>query len=236
MAGVERVEIGPHVLYLGDCREILPTLSGIDAVVTDPPYGIRHKSHGQRFLAAEQIDGDQDTDLIHWVADYTQQNALCLVCFFSPTNPPWLDWRSVLVWAKGAHVGIGGDRATCWKRDAELIGVARNRPLEGQRDSCVVTVPALSPPPSGHFCEKPVALMQYLVGKLAERTICDPFMGSGSTAEACIRLGKPFVGIESEARWFDYACRRADRAMEDERNRLPFAAPEPADVQPALFD
>jgi hypothetical protein len=55
----------------------------------------------------------------------------------------------VLVWTKGKHVGIGGDRQTCSKRDFELIGVRDNKPLNGGRDSSVLSYTAPSPPPSG---------------------------------------------------------------------------------------
>ena len=205
---MHKVEIGDATLYLGDCLEILPTLEPVDAVVTDPPYGIDHKHHGQRFKGATPIAGDDSA----WAYEILDAYAECLVAFYSPFVPPNVEWRSVLVWATGGHVGAGGDRATCWKRDFELIGVKGNAPLNGGRDKAIRHYNALSPPPTGHFCEKPIALMEYLVGKLAEETILDPFMGSGTTGVACANLSRKFIGIEIEPKYFDIACERIEAA------------------------
>jgi len=43
-------------------------------------------------------------------------------------------------------------------------------------------------------------------------TICDPFMGSGTTGVACVKLGRRFIGIEMEERFFDLSCRRIEAA------------------------
>lgn len=204
---------GTIQLYCGDCRDII---SGLDlcessALVTDPPYGIAFKSHGQRFAKAQAIAGDESIDVAEWVIEQTRD--MQQMVFFSPYVPLQVKWRSVLVWSKGAHVGIGGDRETCWKRDAEFIGVRNNKPLRGKRDSCVLQFNAVLPPPSGHFCEKPEPLMAYLVGKLDAETILDPFMGSGATGVACVRLGRRFIGIESDVGHFEKARNRIMRSL-----------------------
>jgi DNA modification methylase len=197
-------------LHLGDCLDVLLTLEAgsVDAVVTDPPYGISHKSNGQWFKQAVQIAGDESTDAALRVAEWAGKTPLCM--FFSPYAPMPIKWRSVLAWNKGEHVGIGGDRATCWKRDFELIGVRCNRPLNGNRDSGVLSFPALLPPPSGHVAEKPIRLMSYLIRKLTKPgdTVLDPFMGSGATLAACLQTGRNFIGIELDPRWFAIAQRR----------------------------
>jgi DNA modification methylase len=206
-------ECGTVKLWCADCREVLPSVrSEVEAVVTDPPYGIRHHSNGQIFKSAQSIEGDSDCSLIEYIDEWTVGEK-ALVAFYSPYMPPRVRWRTVLIWDKGAHVGGGGDMATCWKRDAELIGVKGNRPLNGQRDSCVLRFNAVSPPPSGHFCEKPQPLMQYIVSKLQEQTICDPYMGSGSTGAASVRLGRRFLGIEIDTHWFGVAQRRIQAAL-----------------------
>ena len=186
-------------IITGDCLEVMKRLPDgcVDAVVTDPPYGIGHKSHGQRFRQAVPIANDENTRLFEWIAAWADGNCP-LVAFYSPYAPPPISWRSILVWAKGAHVGIGGDRDTCWKRDAEFIGVKGNGALNGKRDSCVIYIPALLPPPTGHFCEKPVELMEYLISKTTKvgDIILDPFAGSGTTCVAAKRLGRHYIGIE----------------------------------------
>lgn len=206
-------EDGRVRLWNADCRSVFAYLSGVDAVVTDPPYGIAHKSNGQLFREAKPIGGDESLEVANSVCDWAIENELPLVAFFSPYSPLAVQWRSILVWRKGEHVGIGGDRETCWKRDFELIGVRKNGPLNGKRDSAVVDFPAVLPPPSGHFCEKPLPLMEYLLWKVPGDVVCDPCMGSGATGEAAVRLGKGFVGIESEPEWFDYAQRRIQEAL-----------------------
>ena len=205
-------------LYCGDSTEILPPmeLDGSVIVTTDPPFGIAHKSNGMWFLNSHRCHSDGSIDTIEWICDWTMARGFPLVCFFSPYQPPRVKWRTVLVWNKGAHVGIGGDRETCWKRDHELIGVRGNGPLNGKRDSSVLHYLAVSPPPSGHFCEKPEPLMQYLVGKVSNPsdTILDPFMGSGTTGVAAIRLGRKFIGIEIDEKYCAIAARRIKEAEE----------------------
>ncbi|MDZ4248650.1 MAG: DNA methyltransferase [Candidatus Nanopelagicales bacterium] len=124
------------------------------------------------------IVGDDNSEAAMFIANFWKGP---LAMFFSPYAPFPIAWRSILVWSKGGHVGIGGDRETCWKRDFELIGIRDNAPLSGGRDSAVLHYNAVSPPPSGHVAEKPIALMLYLVSKLSNigDLILDPFMGSG---------------------------------------------------------
>lgn len=194
-----------QTIFHGDCREVLPLLPKVDLVLTDPPYGISHKSNGQVFLDASQIAGDESTELCDWCRDAVRPTPL--VMFFSPYKP-LSGFRNVLVWNKGEHVGIGGDRETCWKRDFELIGVENNGPLSGKRDSAVISVPALLPPPSGHFAEKPVRLIQKLIEKCGGETVLDPFLGSGTTLRACKDLGRRGIGIEISEEYCRIAAER----------------------------
>ena len=197
-------------LHQGDCLEYLKTLKpgSVDAVVTDPPYGIAHKSNGQRFRSAVPISGDNDLALAESVIDWAK--GIPLAMFYSPYRPLATKWRSVLVWSKGGHTGIGGDRETCWKRDAELVGVKDNKALNGKRDSCVLPFNARQGIASGHFCEKPIGLMVYLIEKLTQPgdIILDPFMGSGTTGVACVRTGRNFIGCEIDPTYFAIAQRR----------------------------
>lgn len=197
-------------LIHGDCREVIGDVfrtRPFDLILTDPPYGIAHKSNGQIFKDAQPIAGDGDSSLLEFI-DQWALSRCALAAFYSPFNPPNIKWRTVLIWNKGKHVGAGGDPSTCWKRDAELIGVKGNWPLLGGRDSCVLNFNAESPPKSGHFCEKPLSLMKYLVAKFSEPSLCDPFCGSGTTLEAAKAVGKRAIGIELEEKWVDYTANR----------------------------
>ena len=205
----------------GDCLEVMPTLTAkVDAVITDPPYGIGFKSNGQLFLGSSSIDGDHSTEIAERVARLW--DGVPLAMFYSPYRPLQVKWRSVLVWNKGAQVGIGGDRETCWKRDFELIGVRDNGPLNGKRDSGVLSFPASVSKQSGHFAEKPVSLMCYLVEKLTPpgALILDPFCGSGTTGVACMQTGRNFIGIEIDPGYADIARARIAKA-EAQARQLP---------------
>lgn len=199
-----------------DCLKFMRKLdpATVGAVVTDPPYGIKFDKHGQIFARSRKVANDHNLDLAKLIYAWCKDNAVPLVMFYSPFRPRPGKFRSVLVWNKGAHVGAGGDRATCWKRDFELIGVAFNRKLNGQRDSAVVGVNALSPPPTGHVCEKPVRLMEYLIQKVTDKgqLVFDPCCGSGSTGVAAIKCGRKFVGCEVDDEWHAVASKRVAKA------------------------
>jgi hypothetical protein len=194
-------------IFNADCRDVLPTLDTVDVVITDPPYGVGLESHRGDISQFDPIKGDSDTYLAEWLVA-TWSGSLAM--FMSPFRFIDGDWRSVLVWDKGAHVGGGGDTATCWKRDFELIGVRRNAPLNGGRDSAIVRYMGYFGSPSGHPAEKPIELMRYLAGKLTPQsaTILDPFMGSGTTLRAAKDLGRKAIGIEIEERYCEIAANR----------------------------
>ena len=183
----------------------------IDAIITDPPYGIALQNHG-RFSWPDGlvVSGDGDTELGQVVLDWAADNKLCTVAFASPQNPWSGKWRSLLVWDKGPAVGGGGDTATCWKQTWELIQVARNGKLNGKRDQSVfrMHIGPLSFP--FHPTQKPVELMAYLIRKVTQPgdTVLDPFMGSGTTGVACAQLGRDFIGIEIDPNYVAIAKKR----------------------------
>jgi|TARA_R100000501_G_C2624364_1_gene117616 site-specific DNA-methyltransferase (adenine-specific) len=195
------------VIYHGDCQEIVPDLLELEIdflVLTDPPYGINHTSHGQLFRSA--IPCRNDATLGVTMGVLIQLQDFPQVVFFSPYNPIPIEWRSVLVWHKGKDFGIGGDRATCWKRDIECIGVRNNPPLNGNRDSALLQFRGAKS--RSHFCEKPLDLILYLIQKVPSETILDPFMGSGTTLRAAKDLGRKAIGIEIEEKYCEIAANR----------------------------
>lgn len=225
-------------LYLGDCFEVLPTLGKVDAVVTDPPYGIAFESHGHWFKDSSAILGDKSVEVGEKVVKHFIDEGVPIAAFCSPYKMWSGKFRNWLAWDKGEHVGIGGDRETCWKRTIEMIGVTNNRPLNGKRDGAALRFNAVSPPPSGHFCEKPIPLMCYLVEKLTNPgdVVFDPFMGSAATGEACVKLGRQFIGCEVEDRWFDYSIKRIERALSEEWSSLFPVAKEEGLRQTYMYD
>jgi DNA modification methylase len=210
---MSRIEvIGDATLYLGDCRDILPTLPKVDAVVTDPPYGIgrdgkpqstsSHGGHkGYEFCG---WDAERpDADLLRLVADSGNVSVIWGGNYFADVLRPTSKW---LVWDKGQRI----DQA-----DAELAWTSQNGALR------VFTLnrAALAADGAVHPTQKPVALMEWCVAQCGNRpqSVTDPFMGSGTTGVACMNLGRKFIGIEREPKYFDIACRRIEDAQRQAR-------------------
>lgn len=212
-----RVEkIGEATLYLGDCLEILPTLGKVDAVVTDPPYGMANDVNSSRFSGGsassikrrgatigrfhEMIAGD---DKPFDPAPFLQFNRLIL--WGANHYAGRLPVGTTLVWIKrndeaygtflsDAEIGYqkGGYGVYCF-RDLSMKAEERDRK---------------------HPNQKPLPLMQWCIERISEGgdLILDPFMGSGTTGVACANLGRKFIGIEIEEKYFDIALRRIETA------------------------
>lgn len=200
------VRIGNNVtLYLGDCREILPTLGNVDAVVTDPPYGL-DVDYG--------MYDDTRKSLIELAPQWIAAAKLAtdrIVCTPGVTNlwlypePYW-----TMCWAISGAGARGKWGFNCWQpilcygADPYLTSGKGARP-----DLIFVNETSEK---NGHPCPKPLGFMKRLVDRssLIGETVCDPFMGSGTTGAACVNLGRQFVGIELEPKFFDIACRRIE--------------------------
>jgi DNA modification methylase len=221
-----RVETTEHcTLYCGDCLDVLPTLGKVDAVVADPPYGIRLQNHcvGQCMDGSRRqrrasddwsIKGDDSHEVADAIREWSDTNGVCVAMFGSAFKPYGGDWRNILVWNKGLAVGGGGDPERCFKRTHELIFIANNGPLRGKRDGSVIDWPVNPSEFEFHPAQKPVGLMAYLIEQLTDagNLVVDPCMGSGSTALACIDTGRLFVGVEADASRFDVALNRIREA------------------------
>lgn len=218
--GVRKEVIGNATLYLGDCLEILPTLPKVDAVITDPPYGIGLRNgdvDGHRSERLFSISGDADQAVGIKALEWSRSDGQTVAAFASPWKPWPGRWRNLIVWDKGAAVGGGGDIATCLKRSWELLQVWNPNPYAGHRIESVWHFPITPIDTAEHIAAKPVALMSRLVAVFGGASILDPFMGSGTTGVACANLGRKFIGIEIEPKYFDIACERIENAQRQER-------------------
>lgn len=216
----EKVTIGNAELWHGDCREVLPLLREPVAVVTDPPYGIALRNgdvDGHRSARSFEIAGDATPDVGMAIIQWAEAHAYTTVTFASPWKPWPGEWRNLIVWNKGGAVGGGGDIKTCTKRTWELVQVTRNGAMVGPRAESVWHYPIVPADTADHICAKPVRLMERLVRTFTIGTVADPCMGSGSTGVAAARLGRKFVGIEIDRRYFDVACERIDREQRQAR-------------------
>ena len=206
----ERVEIGPHVLYLGDCREILPTLTA-DACVTDPPYGIGEssKNHASRSNLAEaglyeSTDWDDlppPQDVVDAAIAATKSAIIFGGNYFH--LPPSSCW---LVWDKENGTNDFADAELAWTNLPKAVRLLRYR-WNGM-------LRANGEKRDGHPTQKPRGLMEWCLGFLPDaQTILDPFMGSGTTGVACAKLGRKFIGVEIHEPYFRIAVRRITDAV-----------------------
>ena len=221
--------IGDCRLILGDCLEVMPTLGKVDAVVTDPPYGIGY-SHGggggklaksTRLHHMPIIGDDRQFDPTPWIK---QAAILWGGNHFAGSLPASQAW---LAWDKRC-ADYSNDQADCELAWTNLAFPARmfrhvwNGMLRGPE----------SKTPRVHPTQKPVALMEWCLGFLPDaQTILDPFMGSGTTLVACAKLGRKGIGIEIDPEYFEIACKRVEEAY---RQPDLFVAPPEAPKQEAM--
>ncbi|TPN11699.1 DNA methyltransferase [Mesorhizobium sp. B2-1-2] len=207
------VIIGDCRLILGDSTKILGTslALGYAAVLTDPPYGIAYKSGyaTEELWSEETIRNDEDTVVRDHVLRLCDQSVPTLVFGSRKRNPP-PGTKMVLTWDKGDALGMG-DLSLPWKPSSEEIYVLGSG-FVGKRDSSNVIYhpPVQSMAKNGrrHPNEKPVGLLAKLMRKLPDGCILDPFMGSASCGEACMKSGRPFIGIEEDPTYFQIAVDR----------------------------
>jgi DNA modification methylase len=216
--------IGNATLYEGDCLEILPTLGKVDAVVTDPPYssgGFNEAGKASGSIGTtglKRIQGDtMSTGGYFSMMRRVLRSSDAVACY---VFTDWRMWpftteavelsgfrlRGMIVWNKG-HGGMGAR----WKAQHELICWGTKVVSEmGEGLGNVVTFPRSGN--ESHPTEKPVALLEALIGNSEGEAALDPFMGSGTTGVACAKLGRSFIGIEIEPKYFDIACKRIEAA------------------------
>jgi DNA modification methylase len=200
-----RIErINNAVLYNCDCREILPTLGKVDAVVTDPPYGIAHLWNGEqkgKNGRSRLWDGNNAWD--KETSPEALHDAIALADFSIVWGgnyyvlPPS---RGYLIWDKIQEFSnADSEYAWCsWDQTPRTFRYARAQLASEGKE---------------HPTQKPLPLMSWCLGFLPKaKTILDPFCGSGTTGVAAVKLGKSFIGIEREPSYFDIACRRIEAA------------------------
>lgn len=197
MAIVREERIGDCRLILGDCQKIMPMIGVMDAVVTDPPYGIGITRSAR--LAVSRGFGGKSWD--DETADVSKIMALGIPTIIWGGNyfdlPPT---RAPLVWDKDNSGRDFADVELAWS-NLDMVArrfVMRPMNMDGGKQ---------------HPTQKPVALMEWCLGFLpSAKIILDPFMGSGTTLVACAKMGREGIGIELDPEYFDMACRRVEQA------------------------
>jgi len=199
---IEKVVIGNATLYCGDCLEILPTLPKVDAVVTDPPYGININKSNRLSISRGHV-GEKWDEIpadIDWILDMNCPAIIWGGNYFK--LPPT---RCFLIWDKNNPERDFADCEMAW---TNLDGVARR----------IIQRPMNMDGGKVHPTQKPVRVIDWCLSFLREsKLILDSYMGSGTTGVSCANLGKSFIGIERERRYFDIACERIAAAQSQGR-------------------
>lgn len=244
---MDKVEIGDAILYLGDSLEILPSLPKVDAFITDPPYSSGGQFRGDRsqktstkyvqtgsgFTHRDEFGGDtrDQRAFLEWA---TMVFGRCLrvakdgaiLCTFTdwrqlPTMTDavqcggWV-WRNIATWWKP---GVRMQRGRFSSSAEYIVYASHGIPTAGEQSpQNVLQFAPVDGEEKRHIAEKPLGLLEVLVSLTdVGATVCDPFMGSGTTGVACVNLSRKFIGIELERRYFDLACERIEKAHAQSR-------------------
>jgi site-specific DNA-methyltransferase (adenine-specific) len=207
------VTIGNATLYLGDCRDVVPTLGAVDAVVTDPPYEIGDGWSGGGFCGNNGASHMWKEPPPAW--DKLCRDGLFLALekaqqaivwgghlYGLPARSRWLAWDKMQKFSSG-------DFELAWTSEAGATRIFRMSRIDAHQNIGEK---------KQHPTQKPVPLMEWCLSFLpAANSILDPFAGSGSTGVAAMRMGKRFIGIEKEHSYFEIACERIAAAQSQGR-------------------
>lgn len=217
--------IGPCTLYCADCLEVLPTLTGVDALITDPPYGVNLGNHGaakdrriNRVLVKDGYSGyDDTTENYDAIVVPAVRLALKLIKRGLVFCAMPQGWKLPVPDALGGVFIPSGCGRNKWGFNCLahylLYGQAPALNLGANPTSFEST--AISEC-KDHPCPKPIPWMvrSVLLATLPNEMVLDPFMGAGTTAIACIRTNRRFIGIEIDPRYFAIACDRIQRELD----------------------
>lgn len=211
-------------LLQGDCLELIKSIpsGSIDMVLTDPPYMINTKSavgakinpwadycnasfwYSEWIKEARRILKDTGClwSFLNWRSFVTFQKAACDV-----------RWpiESLLVWDK-KWIGPGGTKGLRPSYELVALWAMERFKIENRGLSDIQRFQWSSKKPHGHPAEKPIGLMAWIIENATRPgdTVCDLFMGSGTTGAACVNLGRNFIGMELDQGYFEMAKRRIE--------------------------
>lgn len=237
---VESVTIGDCTLYCGDCRDILPTIEWVNCVISDPPFEIEAHTLQRRILGKSLGKGKREVIydkaltfspiteelrefLSKWAAEHC--NEWALIFCQAEAIAAWRDclveagakFKRAMIWVKpdGMPQYNGQGPAQGYESIAAAwCGSGHSKWNGGGRHGVFTCNKGEGTGPNLHETQKPVKLMEILVGLFSNwsDTIIDPFMGSGTTGVACAKMGRKFIGIEIDPKYFDIAYKRIEQA------------------------
>jgi DNA modification methylase len=225
--GFEEVTIGTCRLILGDALEVLPTLGPVNAVVTDPPYGIdfHYASHDDTSIGY----GPWLWSILEYAERLCTPGAPIFVFQAMPNVRHFATWfpRDFRLYAAAKNfvqmrplvaMQYAYDPIVCWWTPGDIWYNGKEGLPYVNRDFFVAnTAIQISQPHNlerQHPCPRPLDQMHRLIEAwVRPGTIAlDPFMGSGTTGVACVQLGRSFVGVEIDEHYWQIACRRIEAA------------------------
>jgi site-specific DNA-methyltransferase (adenine-specific) len=236
------VIIGDATLYLGDCLEILPTLGKVDAVITDPPYQmgidrvpIAGSSNFGSFSCSRSV-GMKWPFSTQWI-NLIQADHVIAFCSYMDIGDvhqklsETLRISAVFTWRKNNAPSM---TRPIPRMDTEFAIWARKDKSPcgkmGEFKSCVIDcnmpqagvgakerVLKYKDGPSAHPTQKPLGVIRPFVSRLPANTILDPFLGTGTTGVASLKMGRKFIGIEIDPDYFEIACQRIEKAQQQQQ-------------------
>tara|TARA_R110000772_G_scaffold45492_1_gene104216 strand:- start:4828 stop:5529 length:702 start_codon:yes stop_codon:yes gene_type:complete len=209
---IREERIGDCRFILGDCLEVMPLLGKVDAVVTDPPYGIADAwqggfGHGwgrQEGMKEKRNAWDAkrpSKECFDMILSISTEQIIWGGNYFADLLPPSMRW---LAWDKCQRNFTLADLELAWTSQNKAIRAFNLSRSQAAKDG-----------KGNHATPKPIALMKWCLGFLPDaETILDPFMGSGTTLVACAKLGRKGIGIELDPDYFQIACDRVQKAYD----------------------
>lgn len=189
-------------LYLGDCLDILPTLCKVDAVITDPPYGLADRMRGGTWGITRKQGMSWDKEARHDAIEQIRKLAGVVVIWGGNfyALPPSRCW---LAWYKPDSPPTMSDFELAWTNQDRISSLMSH------------TIAATNRERVGHPTQKPVRVMEWCLALFTQPgdLVLDPFMGSGTTGVACVRTGRRFIGIEIDPTYYAIAQRRITEAQ-----------------------
>ncbi len=248
------VIIGRATLYLGDCRDILPTLPKVDAVVTSPPYnlggapwphlgnwkqgdaaggkskwkngsdaasGIQYGAHQDNMPWAEYVAWQRETITHLWRLTapagcifFNHKPRVIGAKLWLPIElvPDCAELRQIIIWARPGGMNFNPTAFVPTHEWVMLLAHPAFR-LRDRAASGLGDVWYIAPEANEHPAPFPTALPRRALEGLTAESILDPFMGSGTTGVAAVQMGRSFIGVEREPKYFDIACKRIEDAQ-----------------------
>jgi len=245
---MKKVQIQDCTIYHGDCAEVLETLApgSIDLCFSDPPYGIGFRPTHRKVLAIPDMlanDEKPHTEFIAPIVKTIKDGGAVYLCTRFDVASQWVDAlketgarvKNPVYWVKTlpSQGDTAGDRGNCV--EIVLFAHVGRHLLRGKREMNAWTISR--PESNGHPTPKPVELVRRCIQASSGPgdLVLDPFLGSGTTAVACVLTGRRCIGVELDPGYFDLACERVERAYRDVGNRLPGFEPHTLEQQGSLF-